>query len=188
MGTVGGVGRNPVEIMIESFDQETRNILQTTIMDFGSTSTDVLKEISNFNWLWPVFEAKFCNRDANKCTLRSFSESTNGTASILVPKVLAAHTFFRERFEHTCSGERHLSELLGERSERDLKSRILEGMEESSAADKKVYGLALVIYRLRNNLFHGTKGGSLGLSDQCGNFKYANQTLKVWVCENSLGA
>ena len=63
---------------------------------------------------------------------------------------------------------------------KSLKTGILMGLDTKASEQQKTVALAFIVFRLRNNLFHGTKG-QYGFSGQLENFRQANALLRVWI-------
>ncbi|WP_127561732.1 hypothetical protein [Nioella ostreopsis] len=159
---------------IPSFSHDVEVLLQSYVEDLAATPATVLAEISNFNWLWPIFESKCCNGNACKASIEQFC--SNYAKRYSADDFDTELGYFRERYRsENAEATSHLDKLLSHRGQ-GLKDSILVGLCEQAEPDSKMKALVLIVYRLRNNLFHGTKGG-LGFTDQLDNFVHANRVL-----------
>ena len=168
---------------IESYDDEVEEILRKRVENFDSTSEDVLREISNFNWLWPVFET-FALRTlgVEQLSVDDFSmlaskEFADEVASR--PRHSVAIEFFRIRYQTSENANHQLNDLCKSENGK-VRALIASGLSIHATEPAPSIALMLIFYRLRNNLFHGTKGG-IGFKDQLNNFKHANDLLKAWL-------
>lgn len=66
-----------------------------------------------------------------------------------------------------------------QKKEQDLIEAVLSG--KAAAPEEIVAAILLVVYRLRNNLFHGVKW-AYGIKDQLDNFAHANEALMQVLC------
>jgi hypothetical protein len=162
------------DLSIPSYSPDVEVLLQSNVENFDTTDAKVLLEISNFNWLWPIFESKCCNGNACKTSIVKFCSEYADQYKI--DDFDTELGYFRDRYRsENAEATGHLDKLLSHHGQ-NLKESILAGLCEQAEPDSKMKALVLIVYRLRNNLFHGTKGG-LGFTDQLDNFVHANRVL-----------
>ena len=83
--------------------------------------------------------------------------------------------YFKDRYFQNGMATEHFRGLnLRRNDEPSLVEAVLKG-ENTNPIDGVIV-LLIVVFRLRNNLFHGAKW-AYGISDQLGNFTHANATL-----------
>jgi hypothetical protein len=156
------------------FDQKTYQCVSDVIQNFETTDQRTVTAIGKFNWLWPCFEAKHCNTRANPNTLNTFSEHPDTIHFFTQPSYMQAYVYFRERYRDNAD---RLNSLASSQDDRNI---IAEGMADISEPIQKTKTLCRIVYRLRNNLFHGAKGQQ-GLVGQNENFLAANTLLRIWI-------
>lgn len=157
-------------------DHETLSILKREITNFSQISDDVIEKISIFNWLWPIVELKCFNGSACLRSIQSYFNNANSDDLFQQESVSNAYEFFERRYGLSENPNYRFEALLNTRG-RNLRSPILVGYSENANNSQRVIALALICYRLRNNLFHGTKAG-IGIADQADNFQQTNLFLK----------
>jgi hypothetical protein len=131
--------------------------------------------IAYFSLLWSLFEAQ---KFENSATAKSIVEQVSQWD---LQKRLDAQLFrdslayFKHRY-FSDGDFTHFFHGLNFRAHdrRPLVEGVLSGTNKIPR--DSVIALLLIVYRLRNNLFHGEKW-DYGLEDQEGNFKAANQVL-----------
>lgn len=83
--------------------------------------------------------------------------------------------FFRSRYFESGEPTSHFPGLnLRKNDHPSMVRAVLDGTNQNP--EDCVAAVLIVIYRLRNNLFHGAKWGN-GLADQLDNFTHANTAL-----------
>lgn len=140
---------------------------------FGTEFTEEqLINVKDFSLLWNIFENLVCG---NRCNVNRLEEKLNPIAFQIAD--------FQENFEYfqnryiengTTNGRfEHLNFRNGDRKE--FVANVLLGNENITSA--KVLALTIIVYRFRNNLFHGLKN-FIQIDQQEENFRNANQILK----------
>jgi hypothetical protein len=138
---------------------------------------EAVAAVSNFTLMWNMFEGLLCPRGANAVALERVAQQiAQHYASIGerdgVQPYLTFWTFryrtsdgFNERFEglHFRRPDR-----------RELVEAVLRG--EAGAPEDQVLAVLLVVFRIRNNLFHGLKTIAM-LNDQVANLNMAARAL-----------
>jgi hypothetical protein len=135
--------------------------------------TESKNAIMYFALLWSLFESKFCNERAsaeaicNKC--QAIEESLNNNIFNVFLDYFknryVTEEGFNEKFD-ALNFRRHDKKALVERV---LKSETNNTIDIASA-------LLIIVYRLRNNLFHGLKW-QYNIQGQYSNFDISNQLL-----------
>lgn len=133
------------------------------------------RAIFDFAFLWSLFEAQIMANFARADRIRERVDawSTNGTLQAdLYDAELA---YFRNRYFANGALTYHFSHLnLRPSDHPDLVQAVIEGA--NNAPRDRMLALLMIVWRLRNNLFHGEKW-AYGLRDQLDNFRHANGVL-----------
>ena len=130
--------------------------------------------VSGFTVLWNVFESAHCKRWVSVAAIERLADRL-GPHFVLPENLLIARHFWLDRY--VIAGEtNHLFEGLHlDRNKReDFVRRVL--LNANAPSDDWFKALLLIVYRLRNNLFHGEKGIP-DLNDQAKNLSNACLTL-----------
>ena len=134
------------------------------------------REIAEFLFLWSLFEARVLNEhgSANVIVTTSARWARNGLLTVeTFGQELA---YFRNRYVADGQFSYHFDHLhLRVNDAVGLVRRVLNG--EDGAPANIAAAVLIIVYRFRNNLFHGLKW-SYKLQGQLENFKYANKALK----------
>lgn len=149
--------------------------LNQRVPGFGDLSDQEKSAIMHFTLLWSFFEAKALRTNASSnCILTLVHEWAAQNRLNLAP-FSQSLTYFKNRYFN--GGEfSHLFHGLKLRrgDSPELVKQVLRG-ESINDADC-VAALLIIVYRLRNNLFHGMKW-DYDIRYQLDNFKNANNTI-----------
>ena len=129
--------------------------------------------VSNFTLIWNFFEDTLCHKNAN---LSNFDDIAKAIALRDLPDgVKVGVRFWADRYR-TGQKFNFLFEGLNFRQgdRRDLVEAVLSGAK--SDAYSQLLAVMIIVYRLRNNLFHGTKTIPL-LNQQVSNLDMACKAL-----------
>lgn len=142
---------------------------------FGNLSAQEKLAIMHFSFLWSFFEAKALNANASSrsiCQLAGGWAAHNRLDPVKFSKSLA---YFKNRYFNGGEPTPHFQGLkLRPFDYPDRVEAVLSGGNTDDA--DCVAALLIVVYRLRNNLFHGMKW-DYGIRDQLDNFKHANDAI-----------
>ena len=141
----------------------------------GLIDREQVQCITSFSLLWNLFEGHYCNQRAS---IRAFEAMVTRIAEkgVLSPSRFDEHiNYFKLRY---ISGEQLNTLFQGlcfrPNDRKDLVENVLLG--KNNDIKDIVLSLIIIVYRLRNNLFHGIK--SLHeINGQVDNFKNANGIL-----------
>jgi hypothetical protein len=161
------------------FDRKTHESVSAVIANFNATDQRTVTEVSKFNWLWPCFEAKHCNTNANADTLDAFATGVDTTGLLAQDSYASAYRYFCERYGN------HQDRLIALASSQNDRGVIGQGLTAFADPMQKTRALCRIVYRLRNNLFRGTKGQH-GFVDQYENFLAANSLMRIWIEEPTI--
>lgn len=153
------------------------------INQFFDNAIDVQNEgierVRNFVLLWNMFETFGCNKNANIRTIRTAVENINATVHISNEMLNPFVDYFAGRYFNDNGTNKAIFEGLKFRGGDDIQAKedvrliLTRQIVESKEVLK---GLLFILFRFRNNLFHGEKQVVL-LNTQISNFSYANRLL-----------
>jgi hypothetical protein len=138
-----------------------------------------IERIRNFVLLWNMFETFGCNKNANIRTIRTAVENINATVLISNEMLTPFVDYFAGRYFNDKGTSTEIFEGLKFRGGDDIQAKedvsliLTRQIVESKEVLK---GLLFILFRFRNNLFHGEKQVVL-LNTQISNFSYANRLL-----------
>ena len=153
----------------------TNEWLEQNAPGFCQLPYDEWLAITNFLFLWSLFEAKVLKhcgsaRAAIEATKR-WAEDGLLTKETFEPQI----NYFRSRYyvhgEYTCYFERL---NLRQSDSPELVKEVLRNVD--AEIDDVAAAILIIVYRIRNNLFHGLKW-TYDLYGQLENFNHANATL-----------
>ena len=138
-----------------------------------------IERLRNFVLLWNMFETFACNKNANIRSIRIGVENINATVTISNEMLTPFVDYFADRYFNDNGTSKEIFEGLKFRNGDDIQAKedvrlILTGQIVESKEVLK--GLLFILFRFRNNLFHGEKQVVL-LDTQISNFTYANRLL-----------
>jgi len=150
--------------------------------DVAGLGAPLAHALIRFSVIWPMVEKKCWKTNANDELLRKFVVGNIEQLPAVTEDLERIFDYFHHRY---FAGDRHAERLsalcpLTPKGKMTLVQSALKGIatkHQKTKADKWTF-LLLVIYRLRNNLFHGAKWAS-DLHGQEENFENANHILLV---------
>lgn len=172
-----------------AFVDTVREWLRENRLGYSDLSAGEVEALNNFALLWSVFEGYVCaamygderftaNFRQLTCFVDGLEQSLNAVDLENVPRILGALTHFRSRY--ITNSETNVSfDCLRFAARRDddykkiCRETLIHTAPDNSAILKT---LLFIIYRLRNNLFHGVKW-SYQMRGQQQNFEHASKAL-----------
>ena len=128
-----------------------------------------------FALLWSFFEARALDNAASVGAIKALVQRWKTNGQLDVDAFAGALAYFRERyFENGTATEKFRRLRLRANDEPALVEAVLNN--QNTNPGDCVFALLIVVYRLRNNLFHGEKW-AYGIQGQLGNFTNANAIL-----------
>ncbi|MDP2248699.1 MAG: hypothetical protein Q8J65_11245, partial [Nitrosomonadales bacterium] len=127
---------------------------------------DAIAAVSNFTLMWNLFEGVLCPEGANASSLEDLAVQVTQPRNGPPPKdnLKEFVCFWTHRYR---SGERFNDRFEGLNFRRPDRKSLVETVlsGKSEAPEDEALAILLIVYRLRNNLFHGLKTISM-LNDQ----------------------
>lgn len=142
---------------------------------FNNLSELEREAISNFSLLWSFFEARALATRGSSQAICALTHKWSSQGILDAQKFSANLQYFQQRYYLNSVPTQHLASLnLRTNDCRELVNVVLKS-ENTNPADC-VAALLIIVYRLRNNLFHGAKW-AYGIQGQLENFNNANSVL-----------
>lgn len=159
-----------------SLTPETMAWLSKKVPEFSKLGEDERKVIYDFSFLWSLFEGSVLNCHCNIRVIKklvSNLEQQNRLAGIDISPYVE---YLQHRYYLGGSLTCHYHHLHVERSGNP--AEVVEMLSSEDCSNSvKLIGCLVVVFRLRNNLFHGEKW-RYRLQGQLDNFQQANEFLR----------
>jgi hypothetical protein len=141
---------------------------------YASIDEKNMPSVLHFCLMWSLFESRVCDRHASPGKMKSFTKELNSTKSLKHEVFDPYLLYFQERY--LCNGKTNdrFDKLRIREDYREHVESVLKKEETKSVTI--ILALLIIVYRLRNNLFHGEKP-VITLHDQNINFNVANSLL-----------
>jgi len=131
--------------------------------------------ITIFALLWSLFEARLMKAEANAGQIAKAVEQWEADGTLGAELYDGELAYFRDRYFQNGEFTFHFENLKLRKS--DMPDLITAGVRGDAASPReRVLTVLLIVWRLRNNLFHGEKW-AYELQGQLDNFTHANAVL-----------
>ena len=140
---------------------------------------DDIDSVRNFSLLWNLFEGLVCNKNASANALKNAISDLQNRNKLKIEDYDKFLKYFTNRYIENGEINHRFNRLnlrLGDKPK--LVEEVLKGNE--TAPEKVLLAILIIVYRYRNNLFHGEKS-IYDLPNQIDNFRNANQLLMVFM-------
>lgn len=142
---------------------------------FQNLSTEERDAITDFSLLWSLFESRILNTRASVQSICNTVNDWHASGTIEPALFDEAVKYFRERYHPGNSFTHYFDGLRLRNNDRPVMVRaVLSGTDDDTC--HRAATALIVIYRYRNNLFHGVKW-HYELAGQLSNFNAANMLL-----------
>ncbi|GMU26330.1 MAG: hypothetical protein AMXMBFR16_12350 [Candidatus Uhrbacteria bacterium] len=149
--------------------------LEKNVPGFSELPEEDRRAILHFALLWSLFEARALQTRASAHSIISVVHQWAAQGRLKAEAFETSLQYFRERYFQNGQATHYFAGLNLRRNDRPALVRaVLDGTNNNSA--DAVAALLVVVYRLRNNLFHGVKW-TYGIQGQRSNFEHANEAL-----------
>ena len=135
------------------------------------------ERINEFSLVWQMFEARLFGNRANASKIKR-TDWFEGYADDICHAAGESIEYFRERYFLAHDANPRLEALIAGLAGDNVRPSILAGLREGANSTKKVVGCGAICFRLRNNLFHGTKAND-GFAGQLNNFTHGIRFLNA---------
>lgn len=151
--------------------------LRHNVPGFNELDESERNEIYSFTMLWSFFESRYLDKWAGPQVIEDFVKQRLNEHSLQVEQLEPHFAYFQKRYMKDTGETEHFAGLKLRGSESADRIRgALDGTLPGPV--DRFYALFIIIYRLRNNFFHGEKW-TYGLQGQKSNFEHANQVLMI---------
>lgn len=151
--------------------------LRSNIVTMTTFSDDTYTSISDFSIMWAIFEStQLKDLEKAKAVVDELEDIAKRVSHNIV-SLHYAHSYWARRYIDENGQTRDKFEKLGfkHKPHSDLVLRVLNG--QAANCEEYINALLLIVYRLRNNLFHGEKDMTK-INGQVENLTYAALVLK----------
>ena len=140
---------------------------------FGTDFTEEqLINVKDFSLLWNIFENLVCG---NRCNVNRLDERLN-LVNFEIADFQENFQYFKDRYTENGTTNARFERLNFRNGDRkEFVSNVLLGNENGTS--NIVLALTIIVYRFRNNHFHGLKN-FMKIHEQEENFKNANEVIK----------
>jgi len=155
---------------------ETLGWLSNKVPGFENLSAQERDAIDDFSFLWSLFEGIEMNRSCNVQTIRQYITDLEQLGRLVDFDCEPYLDYLKGRYFRNGQVTNHYYHLHLERNNNP--AEVMDALSNENATKVvKIICCLIIIYRLRNNLFHGEKW-EYDLADQLDNFSQANRFLK----------
>lgn len=142
------------------------------------TENDI-ESVRNFSLLWNLFEGLICNKNASISALENAVSDLHDRDRLKIDDYDKFLKYFTKRYIENGETSHRFDRLnLRHGDKPELVAAVLKGNE--TTPKKVLLAILIIVYRYRNNLFHGEKS-IYDLPNQIDNFRNANQLLMVFM-------
>lgn len=153
----------------------TTDWLEQNARGFISIPHDTREAVMHFSFLWSLFEFEAMDRQADGNALVAIAGKWAEAGFLDNETFAEALRYFQGRYYRDGGFTHHFDFLnLPEGNHKELVKRVL--MNDDAEHSEMVSAVLIVIYRFRNNLFHGEKW-LYEIQGQADNFAHANAVL-----------
>lgn len=131
-------------------------------------------EMLNFTLLWSLFESKFFKNSASAGKIEKLCMRIK--TDLIIDDFKVFLDYFKDRYVDNNSLNKTFNKLSFRNNDKEVMVRNVLLDQEVNIV-KSVASLLIIVYRIRNNFFHGKKW-EYEIQGQYDNFKIANNILK----------
>lgn len=144
--------------------------------EFDELSEKEIEEIKTFSIMWSLFEGRYLDSSANADSIERFIISLDEMNKLEIKDISGYLDYFSDRYIKDGETNNKFDNLhLRQNDKPTLVRNVL--LRETNNTSKIVTALLIIVYRYRNNFFHGIKW-EYGFEDQLDNFRQSNNLLK----------
>jgi hypothetical protein len=138
-------------------------------------SDEELSAISDFSLLWSLFEARILSTEGSASAICNVVEAWQRAGALDASSLDVELAYFRQRYFANADFTYHFDHLHLRRNDQVALVRAVISGTNNEPRDR-VAAVLIIIFRYRNNLFHGVKW-QYWLAGQFDNFTAANNVL-----------
>ena len=149
--------------------------LQARAPGFNHLSVEEIDAISDFSLLWSLFESRVLNAAGSARAICDAVDHWQNEGTLDAPMFEPELAYFRARYFEGGAVTHHFEHLhLPANALGDMVRAVIDGSKDDDR--DRVAAVLIIIFRYRNNLFHGVKW-QYKLAGQLENFTNANSAL-----------
>ncbi len=149
--------------------------LKANAPGFNLISKAEQNAIGDFSLLWSLFESQILKTEGNVKNICNAVEGWHGSGTLDAAVYEEELAYFRERYYANGAFTYHFDQLHFRKPDREVLVRaVMDGSDRDPRSC--VAAVLIIVFRYRNNLFHGVKW-QYKLEGQIGNFTAANNIL-----------
>ncbi|AZO34227.1 MAG: hypothetical protein EOS76_01240 [Mesorhizobium sp.] len=142
---------------------------------FNHLSNEEVDAISDFSLLWALFESRLLNSEGSARAICDLVDGWQKDSTLDATSLDPELAYFRQRYFDSGAFTDHFGHLHVRRNDQEpLVLAVVDGSDNDPR--NRVAAVLIIIFRYRNNLFHGVKW-QYQLAGQVGNFATANAAL-----------
>ena len=142
---------------------------------YAELNTKEKQAVMEFSLLWSLFEGLVLDYSANVNTIKSKMETWEELGLLGTEELDEYKQYFTRRYIEDGQINDRFTQLHFRNSDNSaLVERVLK--DETDSASEIITALLIIVFRYRNNFFHGYKW-AYGFADQLNNFNKANELL-----------
>ncbi len=149
--------------------------LKANAPGFNLISKDEQNALADFSLLWSLFESRVLNTKGNVTNICDAVEAWHSAGTLDAAAFEEELAYFRKRYYADGDFTYHFDHLHFRKPDREALVRaVIDGSNDDPRS--RVAAVLIIVFRYRNNLFHGVKW-QYKLEGQIGNFTAANNIL-----------
>jgi len=141
---------------------------------YANVVEEDMPNVLHFCLMWSLFESRICERHASVGKMKGFTKRLNSMKALKQEDFDPYLLYFQKRYLRNGKTNDRFDKLRISSVYRDHVESVLKKEETENASI--ILALLIIIYRLRNNLFHGEKP-IITLQDQNIHLNVANRFL-----------
>lgn len=142
---------------------------------FNHLSEDERRAISDFSLLWSLFESRILDTQGSAAAICKIVDAWQQAGTLDGSTFDPELAYFRQRYFADGDVTYHFDHLHLRKNDQEALVRAVISGSDNDARNRTV-GILIIIFRYRNNLFHGVKW-QYKLAGQFDNFNAANAVL-----------
>lgn len=149
--------------------------LNARTLGFSELSKEERNAIMHFSILWTVFESRVLRTQASAQSILKVAKQWEQHGMLEPERFSEQLAYWSNRYVKNNAFTYHFDQLHFRKNDNEaLVEAVLK--REATQVGEVVAALLIIVYRLRNNLFHGTKW-AYGIKGQLNNFTNANKLM-----------
>jgi len=151
--------------------------LENNAPGFDLLPSEDRSSIMEFSLLWSLFEAQVLNTNGNAQNILAAAKNWESKGVLKIEQIQEHIDYFQSRYYQNNQFTDHFSHLhLRPNDKPNLVKSVIQKQDKNIG--NIMAALLIIVYRFRNNLFHGSKW-AYEIRDQRDNFNHANSLLML---------